>query len=74
METPQASVWIESVGDSAINFGMAAWIDQNDTNVMLARSEAIRLVQAAYDSARIGAHYPTYRLMHEVATAGIGSD
>ena len=55
LETPQASVWIESVGDSAINFGMAAWIDQNDTNVMLARSEAIRLVQAAYDSAGIGA-------------------
>ncbi len=74
LETPQASVWIESVGDSAINFGMAAWIDQNDTNVMLARSEAIRLVQAAYDSAGIGAPYPTYRLMHEGATAGIGSD
>ncbi|MEH6832501.1 MAG: mechanosensitive ion channel family protein [Sulfitobacter sp.] len=62
---PQASVWIESVGDSSVNLGMAAWIDQNDTNVVLARSEAIRLVQAALDSEGIGAPFPTYRLMHE---------
>lgn len=65
LATPQASVWIESVGDSSVNLGMAAWINQNDTNVTLARSEAIRLVQAAFDSEGIGAPFPTYRLMHE---------
>lgn len=71
---PQASVWIESVGDSSVNLGMAAWINQNDTNVVLARSEAIRLVQAAYDSESIGAPFPTYRLMHEGSTPKAASD
>lgn len=74
LQEPQASVWIESVGDSSINFGMAGWINQNETNIILARSEAIRLVQAAYDSAGIGAPFPTYRLLHEGMTPSAGSD
>ena len=65
LKTPAASVWIESIGDSSITMGMAAWIDQNDTSIVLARSEAIRLVQAAYDSVGIGAQAPAYRLLHE---------
>lgn len=73
LSAPQASVWIESVGDSSINFGLAAWINQNDTNVVLARSEAIRLVQAAYDSEGIGAPFPTYRLMLEGGVGGLGA-
>ena len=68
LETPMASVWIESVNDSSITMGMAAWIDQNDTSIVLARSEAIRLVQAAYDSAGIGARAPAYRILYEGAT------
>lgn len=74
LATPQTSVWIESVGDSSVALGMAAWIDQNDTNVVLARSEAIRLVQAAFDHEGIGAPYPTYRLMHEGGAPVAGSD
>lgn len=74
LATPKASVWLESVGDSAINMGMAAWINQKDTDVVLARSEAIRLVQAAYDSEGIGAPFPTYRLMHEGSAPATGSD
>ncbi|MCX7567360.1 mechanosensitive ion channel family protein [Sulfitobacter sp. F26169L] len=65
LKTPKASVWIESVGDSWVNMGMAAWIDQHDTSIVLARSEAIRLVQATYDSAGVGAQAPAYRLLHE---------
>ncbi len=65
LETPKASVWIESVGDSSVNMGMAAWINQNDTSIVLARSEAIRLVQAAYDTAGVAAQAPAYRLLHE---------
>ena len=38
LSTPQASVWIESVGDSSVNMGMAGWINQNDTSIVLARS------------------------------------
>jgi small-conductance mechanosensitive channel len=63
LEAPQASVWIESVDDSWVTMGMAAWINQNNTSMVLARSEAIRLVQAAYDTAGIGAQPPAYRLL-----------
>lgn len=65
LEAPAASVWIESVGDSSIAMGMAAWIDQNATSIVLARSEAIRLVQAAYDADGIGAQAPAYRILQE---------
>lgn len=65
LNTPQASVWIEAVGDSWVTMGLAAWVNQNDTSIVLARSEAIRLVQATYDTAGISASPPTYRLLHE---------
>lgn len=67
LQSPDAAVWIESVGDSSVNMGMAAWINQSDTNIILARSEAIRLVQAAYDAEDLGAQAPAYRLVHEGA-------
>ena len=59
---PEASVWIESVDDFWVTLNMAAWIDQNETNIVLARSEAIRLTQATFDAAGIAAPLPTYRL------------
>ncbi|KIN71276.1 mechanosensitive ion channel domain-containing protein [Sulfitobacter guttiformis] len=68
LEAPHASVWIESVDDSSVSMGMAAWINQNDTNIVLARSEAIRLVQAAFDNSGMSAPFPTYRLLHEGQT------
>jgi small conductance mechanosensitive channel len=64
LKAPKASVWIESVDDSWITMGMAAWINQTHTSTVLARSEAIRLVQAAFDTAGIAAQPPTYRLLH----------
>lgn len=63
LTTPGASVWIEAVGDSWVTMGLAAWIDQTETDMVQARSEAIRLVQAAYDTAGIGAQPPAYRLI-----------
>lgn len=65
LQTPKASAWIETVADSWVTMGLAAWINQNDTSLVLARSEAIRLVQAAYDTGGISADPPTYRLLHE---------
>jgi small-conductance mechanosensitive channel len=64
LQAPKASVWIDSVGDSWITMGMAAWINQIETSTVLARSEAIRLVQAAYDTAGMAAQAPAYRLLH----------
>jgi small-conductance mechanosensitive channel len=62
LKTPEISVWIESVDDFWITLSMAAWINQNDTNITLARSEAIRMTQAAFDAAKISASVPTYRI------------
>jgi small-conductance mechanosensitive channel len=64
LTTPQASAWIESVGDSWVTMGMAGWINQNDTDIVLARSEAIRMVLAAYDAEGLSSEPPTYRLLH----------
>jgi small-conductance mechanosensitive channel len=62
LETPAASAWVESVDDFWITLNMAAWVAQNETDIVLARSEAIRLTQAAFESAGIAAPVPTYRL------------
>lgn len=62
LKSPEASVWIQSVDDFWVTLNMAGWIDQNETSTVLARSEAIRLTQAAFDAAGIAAPVPTYRL------------
>tara|TARA_R110002072_G_scaffold1114_7_gene9327 strand:- start:2491 stop:3834 length:1344 start_codon:yes stop_codon:yes gene_type:complete len=62
LNSPEASAWIESVDDFWVTLNMAAWIDQNDTNIVLARSEAIRLTQAAFDAAEMSAPVPSYRI------------
>jgi small-conductance mechanosensitive channel len=62
LRTPEVSVWIASVDDFWVTLEAAAWINQNDTSFVLARSEAIRLTQAALDKAGIAAPLPTYRI------------
>ncbi len=62
LKSPEASAWIESVDDCWVTLNMAAWINQNDTSIVLARSEAIRLTQAAFDAAGIAAPLPSYRI------------
>ena len=62
LKTPEVSVWVESVDDSWVTLNMAAWINQTETNIVLARSEAIRLTQAAFEAAGMAAPFPTYRL------------
>ena len=62
LQTPEVSVWIASVDDFWVTLEMAAWINQNDTSIVLARSEAIRLTQAAFDAAGVAAPLPTYRI------------
>jgi len=62
LKTPEVSVWVESVDDFWVTLNMAAWINQTETNIVLARSEAIRLTQAAFEAAGMAAPFPTYRL------------
>ncbi|WP_090270058.1 mechanosensitive ion channel family protein [Thalassovita taeanensis] len=63
LDTPAPAVWIETVGDSTINLRLTAWIDQTATGLLVARSEAIRLVMAAFTQANIQMPEPTYRLI-----------
>lgn len=69
LKVPEASVWVESVDDFWVTLNMAAWIDQTATNIVLARSEAIRLTQAAFDAAGMAAPFPTYRIEGMTAAA-----
>lgn len=62
LPVPEAAAWVETVGNSWVTLSMAAWINQNETNITLARSEAIRLTQAAYDADGIAAPVPSYRI------------
>lgn len=70
LKSPEASVWIESVDDFWVTLKMAAWIDQNETSITLARSEAIRLTQAAFDAADMAAPLPGYRIENLPETLG----
>lgn len=63
LETPAAAMWVENVGDSTITLRMAGWIEQHETSITLARSEAIRLTILAYEAAGIAMPEPTFRLM-----------
>lgn len=63
LTTPAPSVWISEVGDSTVNLTFTAWINQRETSMAMARSEAIRLSMAAYTAAHIQMPEPTYRLL-----------
>lgn len=59
---PAVAGWIEEVGDSSMILWFGAWIDQRNTHLMKARSEAIRRVKIAFEAEGIGLPEPIYRL------------
>lgn len=69
LKTPEPGVWIETIGDSTISLQLAAWVNQNDTSVNLARGEAIRVILAAFDDAGFAMPEPTFRLLQPQDTA-----
>jgi small-conductance mechanosensitive channel len=64
LATPAPAVWIETVGDSTITVRITGWIDQTQTGLLLARSEAIRLVMARYTAEGIAMPEPTMRIVN----------
>jgi small-conductance mechanosensitive channel len=74
LTTPEPGVWIETIGDSTISLQLAAWVNQNDTSINLARGEAIRVVIAAFDHAGFAMPEPTYRIVKPIASAPLPSD
>ncbi|MCW9059961.1 MAG: mechanosensitive ion channel [Gammaproteobacteria bacterium] len=59
---PRPQVLISELGDSTVQLSFLAWIDQRETDFLKARSEAIRLVKAAFDAAGIEMPEPIYRI------------
>ena len=69
---PRPRVLVQELGDSAVTVRVFAWIDQQQTDFLKARSEAIRLVKAAFDHAGIEMPEPIYRI--HMAEADSGQD
>ena len=63
LDTPEPSVWIEELGDSAVIINVAAWIAQHQTSYLKARSEAWRLGLLAFDQAGITMPERTLRIV-----------
>ncbi|HEY0923321.1 mechanosensitive ion channel family protein [Rheinheimera pacifica] len=69
---PRPRVLVQELGDSAVTVRVFAWIDQQETDFLKARSEAIRLVKAAFDNAGIEMPEPIYRIHMAEADSGHG--
>ena len=63
LKSPEPSVWIEQLGDSAVIIHVAAWIAQHETSYLKARSEAWRLCLLAFDGAGIVMPETTMRIV-----------
>ena len=59
---PAPQCLIQELGASTIVLRVLGWVDQGETDLLKARSEAIRLVKQAFDTAAIEMPEPTYRL------------
>lgn len=66
LEAPAVNSWTTELGGSDIGMTVVGWINQRETDLLAARSEAIRQLLIAFDKAGIEMPEPTYRLlMHE---------
>lgn len=63
LTTPAVAVSIKDLGGSDISLETKAWIDQNQTGLLAARSEAIRSTLLAFEAAGIKMPEPTYRIL-----------
>ncbi len=53
IETPAAACWIDRLEPSGATLVVAGWVDQNETSLLLAQSEAIRMVKRVLQDADI---------------------
>lgn len=62
LENPPPLCVVEVLGESSINLSVLGWVDQTNYDFVKVRSEAIRLVKEAFDSAGIVMPEPIYRV------------
>lgn len=63
LDSPAVNSWIVELGGSDIAIRVTGWIDQTETSILAARSEAIRQTLLAYEGAGIEMPEPTYRIL-----------
>ena len=68
LDSPKVNSWTTTLNGSDIGMTVVGWIDQTETDLLAARSEAVRQVLLAFERAGIEMPEPTYRLL----TAEIG--
>ena len=72
LDEPKPDAVIETVGDSNIVLTFLAWVDQNESDFMKARSLAIRAAKDALETAGFTLPEPIYRLRFDgTAPAGL---
>ena len=59
---PAPWVVVEELGDSTVNMRFFAWIDQNHSDYLKSKSEAIRLIKEKFDDVGIEMPEPIYRV------------
>ncbi|SHI78087.1 mechanosensitive ion channel family protein [Wenxinia saemankumensis] len=62
LDTPGPNAWIDRIGDGAIFFTVLGWVSQRETDLMAARSEALRRVKEAIEAAGVEVPDTTYRI------------
>jgi small-conductance mechanosensitive channel len=70
MEDPPPVASVEAIGDSTVTVRLLGWVDQRHADFLKVRSEAIRLVKQAYDTAGVNMPEPRYG----VTFAGVAAD
>jgi len=68
LDTPTAMAWTTTLNGSDIGMTVVGWIDQRETGLYAARSEAIRQLLIAFDKAGIEMPEPTYRLLTQASS------
>lgn len=62
LDEPAPYGLVERLGASSVPIRFFAWVDQSKTDFFKAKSEAIRLVKAAFDEAHVEMPEPIYRV------------
>lgn len=72
LDDPPPVCTVEQLGDSNVLLRVFGWVDQSTAEFLKVRSEAIRLVKAAFDRAGIVMPEPIYNLRLGALPASIG--
>ncbi len=62
LNDPGPMAVIDELGDWAVILWVAAWVDQRNTDITKAKSESLRLIKQALDTAGIRMPNPTYTI------------